>query len=92
MAERSFRAVSAADQEGVMRAAKEAGDWNRAEVRANDDKQLAEMTAKGAQVSRPDLAVWRKASEAAYDRARKEYGAEAVDQMLRDAEAVRKSA
>lgn len=92
IAERSFRALSGADQEAVMRAAKEAGDWNRAEVRSNDDKQLAEMTAKGAQVSRPDLSVWRKASEAAYDRARKEYGAEAVDQMLRDAEAVRKSA
>ena len=39
-----------------------------------------------------DLSVWRKASEPAYERARKEYGAEAVDQMLRDAEAVRKSA
>ncbi len=92
MAERSFRALSSADQDAVLRAAKEAGDWNRAEVRANDDKQLAEMTAKGAQVAKPDLAIWRKASEGAYDRARKEYGAEPVSQMLKDAEAVRNSA
>lgn len=92
MAERSFQSLAAPDREAVMRAGKEAGDWNRNEVRANDDKLLAEMTAKGAVVSKPDLAVWRKASESVYERARKEYGAEAVDQMLKEAEAVRRAA
>ena len=38
-----------------MKAGKEAGDWNRKEVAANDEKLLAEMTAKGAVVARPDL-------------------------------------
>lgn len=92
ISERSWKALAPADQEAVAKAAKTAGDWTRQEVRANDEKLLAEMTAKGAQVSRPDLAAWRKASESAYDRARKEYGAEAVDQILKEAEAIRKSA
>jgi len=91
MAERSFKGMSAADQEAVMKAAKEAGDWNRREVRANDDKLLAEMTAKGAIIVKPDLAAWAKASDGANDRARKEFGAAAVDQMIQEAADIRKS-
>ncbi|MDU0341312.1 TRAP transporter substrate-binding protein [Bosea rubneri] len=91
MAERTFKGLSPADQEGVLKAAKEAGDWNRREVRANDDRLLAEMTAKGATIAKPDLALWRKASEGAYERARKEFGAAAVDQMLGEAAEIRKS-
>ena len=92
ISERSWKTLTPPDQEAVAKAAKEAGDWTRREVRANDERLLAEMTAKGATVVRPDLAVWRKASEAVYERARKEYGAEAVDQILKEAEAIRKSA
>lgn len=91
VAERSFKGMSVQDQEGVMKAAKEAGDWNRREVRANDDKLLAEMTAKGATIAKPDLAAWAKAAEGASERARKEFGAAAVDQMLSEAAAIRKS-
>ncbi|MGE8943390.1 TRAP transporter substrate-binding protein [Leptospira interrogans] len=91
MGERSFKAMSAADQDAVMKACKEAGDWNRREVRANDEKLLADMTAKGATISKPDLAPWRAAVEGAYDRARKEFGADAVDQMLKEAADIRKS-
>ena len=35
------------------------------------------------------LAVWRKACESVYERARGEYGAEAVNQMLKEAAAIR---
>lgn len=91
MAERSFKGMSAADQEGVMNAAKESGDWNRREVRANDEKLLAEMTAKGAIITKPDLALWSKAAEGANERARKEFGAAAVDQMIGEAAAIRKA-
>jgi tripartite ATP-independent transporter DctP family solute receptor len=90
-AERTFKAMSKEDQEAVMKAAKESGDWNRREVRANDEKLLAEMTAKGATVVKPDLAAWRQATEGAYARARKDFGAEAVDQMLKEAAEIRKS-
>lgn len=91
MAERSFKSLSAEDQQAVIRAAKESGDWNRREVRANDEKLLAEMASKGATIVKPDLAVWRKASEGAYERARKEFGTAAVDQMLSEAAEIRKS-
>jgi TRAP-type transport system periplasmic protein len=89
IAERTFKAMSPADQEGVAKAAREAGDWNRKEVRANDERLLAEMTSKGAIISKPDLSVWRKASEPVYARARQEYGAEPVDQILAEAAAIR---
>jgi tripartite ATP-independent transporter DctP family solute receptor len=91
MGERVYRTLSPEDQQAVMRAAKESGDWHRKEIKANDDKLLAEMTAKGAIVSKPDLAVWRKATEDVYERARKEFGAAAVDQILKEAADIRKS-
>lgn len=90
-AERTFKSLSAADQEGIFKAAKEAGDWNRNEVRANDERLLADMTAKGAIIAKPDLSVWRKASEGAVERARKEFGAAAVDQFIAEAAEIRKS-
>ncbi len=89
IAERTFKGMSPADQAGVVKAAREAGEWNRREVRANDDRLLAEMTSKGAIVARPDLAVWRKASESVYGRARQEYGVEPVNQLLAEAAAIR---
>ncbi len=91
MAERTFKGMSADDQQAVFKAAKEAGDWNRREVRANDEKLLTEMTGKGAIIAKPDLSVWRKASDGAVERARKEFGAAAVDQMLAEAAEIRKS-
>jgi tripartite ATP-independent transporter DctP family solute receptor len=91
MGERSFKGMSEADQQAVMKAAKEAGDWNRREVRANDEKLLTEMQAKGATIAKPDLSLWRKASEGAYERAKTEFGAAAVEQMLKEAADIRKS-
>lgn len=91
IAERTFKGMSPADQQGVIKAAREAGEWNRKEVRANDDRLLAEMTPKGAIVAKPDLAIWRKASESVYGRARQEYGADPVNQLLAEAAAIRGS-
>jgi tripartite ATP-independent transporter DctP family solute receptor len=88
-AERTWKSMSPQDQQAVSQAAKAAGDWNRKEVRANDERLLAEMTSKGAVVSKPELAAWRKACESVYDRARQDYGAAAVNQMLNEAAAIR---
>jgi TRAP-type transport system periplasmic protein len=87
--ERTWKGLSPAEQDAVSRAAREAGQFNREEVRKNDDNLLKEMTTKGAIIVKPDLAVWRKASESVYDRARTEYGKDAVDQLLKEAAAIR---
>ena len=89
IAERTFQTLSPGDRDAVMRAGKEAGDFNREEVRRNDEALLAEMTAKGATVARPNLADWRRAVQPVYERARREYGADMVNQLLREAEAIR---
>jgi tripartite ATP-independent transporter DctP family solute receptor len=89
IADRTYQSLTPQDREAVMRAGKEAGDFNRQEVRKNDDALLAEMTSKGATVTKPNLADWRRAVEPVYERARREYGAESVNQILRDAEAIR---
>jgi TRAP-type transport system periplasmic protein len=87
--ERSWRGFTPEQQAAISKAAQEAGQFNREEVRKNDDNLLKEMTAKGAVIAKPDLAAWRKASESVYDRARAEYGKDAVDQILKEAAAIR---
>jgi len=90
ISEKTWQKLSPADREAVSRAARETGEWIRKEIRANDDRQLKEMTAKGAKVARPDIAAFRTAVQPAYAKAKEKYGAE-VDAFLKDAEAVRKA-
>jgi tripartite ATP-independent transporter DctP family solute receptor len=90
VSEKTWQRFSEADRAAVLRAAQEAGAWSRNEIRANDEKQLADMTAKGAKVARPALAPFRDSVKPAYAKAKEKYGAD-VDAFLADAEAVRKA-
>ncbi len=90
ISEKTWQKLSPADREAVSKAAKEASDWSRKEVSSNDDRLLADMTAKGAKVSRPNIAPWREAVKPVYAEATKKYGAD-VDAILSDADAVRKA-
>jgi len=90
ISEKTWQKLSPADREAVSKAAKEASDWSRKEVSSNDDRLLAEMTAKGAKIARPSIEPWRDAVKPVYVQAKEKYGAE-VDAILADADAVRKA-
>jgi TRAP-type transport system periplasmic protein len=90
VSEKTWQRFSEADRAAVLKAAQEAGAWSRNEIRANDERQLADMTAKGAKVARPALAPFRDSVKPAYAKAKEKYGAD-VDAILADAEAVRKA-
>ena len=90
VSEKTWQKLSPADREAVTKAAKEAADWSRKEIRANDERQLKEMESKGAKVSRPDIGPWRTAVKTVYAQATAKYGAD-VNAILADAEAVRKA-
>ena len=90
VSEKTWQRFSEADRAAVLKAAQEAGAWSRNEIRANDERQLADMTAKGAKVARPALAPFRDSVKPAYAKAKEKYGAD-VDAILADAETVRKA-
>ena len=90
VSEKTWQKFSEADRAAVLKAAQEAAAWSRNEIRANDERQLADMTAKGAKVARPALAPFRDSVKPAYAKAKEKYGAD-VDAFLADAEAVRKA-
>lgn len=90
ISEKTWQKLSPADQAAVTKAAKEAGEWSRKEIRGNDERQLKEMAAKGAKVARPDIGPWRAAVQPAYAKAKEKYGAD-VDGVMADAEAIRKA-
>jgi TRAP-type transport system periplasmic protein len=91
ISEKTWAKLAPADQQAILRAAQEAGAWNRAEVKASEEKQLAEMAAKGAKISNPNVQPFRDAVKPTYERAKAKWGAD-VDAILTDAESVRKAA
>ncbi len=90
ISEKTWQKLSPADREAVTKAAKEAADWSRREVRAAENAQIADMQAKGAKIGRPGLAPFRESVQPAYAKAKEKYGAD-VDAILADADAIRKS-
>jgi len=91
ISEKTWQKLSPADREAITKAAKEAGEWSRKEIRDNDERQLKEMESKGAKIARPDLGPFRQAVQPVYGKAREKYGKADVDAFLAEAEAVRKA-
>jgi tripartite ATP-independent transporter DctP family solute receptor len=90
VSEKTWSKLSPEDQKAIARAAQEAGAWNRAEVKAGEEKQIEEMVAKGAKINDPNVQPFRDAVKPTYERARAKWGAE-VDAILADAEVVRQA-
>jgi tripartite ATP-independent transporter DctP family solute receptor len=91
ISEKTWAKLSVADREAVTKAGREVAGWIRKEIVANEARQTKEMEAKGAKVSRPDLAPFRKLMQPVYTKAREKYGAD-LDTILADADAIRKAA
>lgn len=91
VAESTWRRLSADEQAAVAKAATESAALSRKLVRESEEKQLSEMTAKGAKVNKPNVEPFRKAVESVYEKARGVYGKEAVDAALANAAEIRKA-
>lgn len=91
VSESTWQTFSAEDQEAVMKAADEAAAFSRDLVKNSVDAQIAEMEAAGAKVSTPEIGPFRDAVASVYDKARGVYGAEEVDKILADADAIREA-
>ncbi len=91
VSEKTWQRFSPADQQAVLRAAKEVAPFQRNMIKDNDEKLLASMESKGAKINRkPNIEAFRKSVEPVYVKAREKYGAD-VDQVLTEAAAVRKA-
>lgn len=91
ISEKTWKRLSATDQQAVMRAAQEVAPFQRNMIKDNDEKLLADMAAKGAKINRkPNTDAFRKSVEPVYAKAREKYGAD-VDAVLAEAAAVRKA-
>ena len=90
VSEITWKKLSPADKEAVLKASREAAAFSRKTVRDAEAGQIKEMQAKGAVVARPDIAPWRNAAQAVYLKAKEQYGDD-VALLQKDAEAIRKS-
>lgn len=90
IAQATWDKLSPEDRDAVTRAAADSSAVSRTMVKEAEEQQLAEMAAKGATITTPDLAPFKAAVVPVYDQARGVYGAE-VDNVLAAAEAVRQA-
>jgi tripartite ATP-independent transporter DctP family solute receptor len=90
ISEKTWQKLSPADRDAITKAAQETATWIRKEIKSGQERQIAEMQAKGAKIASPNLAPFRTAVQPAYAKAKEKYGAD-VDAILADADAVRKA-
>jgi len=90
VSEKTWQKLSPADRTAITKAAQETAQWIRKEIAANDDRQLAEMKAKGATIARPPVGPFRDAVQSVYAKAKEKYGAD-TEVFLADAASVRKA-
>jgi tripartite ATP-independent transporter DctP family solute receptor len=90
ISEKTWQKLSPADRDAITKAAQETATWIRKEIKSGQERQIAEMQAKGAKIASPNLAPFRSAVQPAYAKAKEKYGAD-VDAILADADAVRKT-
>lgn len=92
ISEKTWQKLSPADQQVMVKAGREVADWHRKEIVGTESKQLADMASKGAIInSKVDPAPFREAVKPVYEQAKQKFGAESVDALLKDAEAIRKA-
>ena len=90
ISEQTWQKFSDADKKAVLKAAQEAAEFSRKEIKAVEEKQLAEMTSKGAKVLKPNVTAFREAVKPVTEQASAKYGATEVKVFLKEAEEVRK--
>jgi len=90
VSEITWQRLSQQDRDAITKASREASALSRKLVREDEQKQLDEMTAKGAKVSKPNIAPFRESVKSVYDKAKDTYGKD-VTEVLSAAEAIRKS-
>ncbi len=91
ISEKTWQKLSPADQQAMVRAAREVTPFARNMIRDADESVLAEMEKKGAKINRkPNVAAFRASVQPVYAKARDKYGVD-VDKVLAEAEAVRKA-
>ncbi|MET1414464.1 TRAP transporter substrate-binding protein [Roseibium sp. HPY-6] len=91
IAEKTWQGFSDEDKEAVLKAAAESAAFSRDLVKSSVDSQLTEMEEAGAKVSVPEIGPFREAVQPVYAKAKDVYGAEAVDNILSDAAAIREA-
>jgi tripartite ATP-independent transporter DctP family solute receptor len=90
ISEATWKKFSDADKAAVKKAADEAAAFSRSEVKGAEARQLKEMEAKGAKILRPNIEPFRAAVQPVYAKAKEAYGQD-VDQLLAEAQAIRKA-
>jgi TRAP-type C4-dicarboxylate transport system substrate-binding protein len=91
VAEKTWQSFSEEDQAAILKAATESATFSRQLVQSSVDSQLTEMQEAGAVVSVPEIGPFREAVQSVYAKAKDVYGAEAVDNILGDAAAIREA-
>jgi len=81
---KKWQSIPKQDQEMLFKAAREVAQYQRKLGRDMEEKQVAELSARGMKVERQiDKAAWRKAMQPAISKVAGQFGKEKVDAILK---------
>jgi tripartite ATP-independent transporter DctP family solute receptor len=81
---KKWQSIPRQDQEMLFKTAREVAQYQRKLGRDMEEKQIAELSARGMKVERKiDKAAWRKAMQSAISKVAEQFGKEKVDAILK---------
>lgn len=80
--EEFWESLSPKMQTIVEDSAKEAAQYHRDMIKANEEKQIAELKKQGMEVIKPDIKPFQDKVDGVYESFKKAYGEELVNQVL----------
>ena len=82
MSNASFDKLSAEDQEIIRQAATEAANYEREQIKAQEDEQIEKLTAEGMEITEPDHKAFQEATKSVYDKFQDQFGKELIQQII----------
>lgn len=88
--EKTWQRFDKPTQDAILKAAREAQKWHRDAVASEDDELISDMAKKKANVIKPDISAFAKASLPVYDKSKGTYGKDVVEALMKASEEMKK--
>lgn len=82
MSKASFDKLTAEEQGVIQKAAVEAANYERGQIKAQEDEQVDKLKAEGMEITEPDHTAFQEATQSVYDKFQDQFGKELIQQII----------
>lgn len=82
MSKASYEKLTPEEQEIIQQAAVEAGNYEREQIKVQEDEQIDKLKAEGMEITKPDHAAFQEATKSVYDKFEDQFGKDLIQQII----------